>query len=154
MTYEEAISELKDNKIIGRSNWDGKFVRCKNKEFEVITQKQPESISEQWLPGNEDIWADDWILIDPNDIKRFHLSVNQLKTLGVSQEAINELKKPDTLPNSTEQPSNVQKIVDKLFGGDSTKIKLNLSPEDILKNIQNNIQVPTFEQPQFPQIRK
>lgn len=122
MMYEDAIKNIKDNKIIGRSNWDGKFIKRSNNEFEVITQKQPESISEQWLPSNEDILADDWKLIDPDDIKKFHLSVNQLKNLGVCQETIDELEKPDLLQTSAERTKKIQDIVDKLFYGKKSSL--------------------------------
>jgi len=42
--------------------------------------------------------AQDWKVIDPDDIEEFSLSINELKNLGVSQDSIDELRKKNTMP--------------------------------------------------------
>jgi len=137
ITFEEALKNLKDNKILSRSNWKmiNKRIELNNNQFNAITEKSPENTSEKWVPDHEDILAEDWILIDPADIKKYHLSVNQLKSFGVSQESIDELENKNT--------NKAQDLIDKMFEG---KV-----PDDLFKkataNLQKNIQI---QQPMIP----
>ncbi len=150
MNFDEALKNLRDNKVVTRSSWHGESLELKNDQFIVTTQKSPETISEQWNPKHDDLQANDWILIDPDDIKKFHLSINQLKSLGVNQEAIDELEKPDTLPTSTERTKELQGIVEKLFPDKKSLLKDTVDLSNL--GIQNCMS--TFKQPQFPEIAR
>ena len=134
MKFEEALQNLRENKILTRSNWHGRRLECNNNKFWVTYESMPVNESKEWVPSQEDIWAEDWVLVDLDDIKTFHLSVNQLKDLGVSQEAI------DGLENTKD------KIMNKLFK--------DLDPSS-LKDLQNisTLNVPNYKL-QFPEIKR
>jgi len=97
MKFEEAMENLRDSKLLTRDEWKGKRIQLKNNHFYILNENFLLGVStEKWDKNDEDILADDWKIVDQNDLKEFHLSINELKNLGVSQEAIDEFKK--TLP--------------------------------------------------------
>lgn len=92
MKFEEALSNLRNGKILTRQNWQGRRLTFKNNNFNITTQITSTNSTEAWNPSQEDISAVDWELINPEDIKEFTLSANELKSFGVSDEDISKLR--------------------------------------------------------------
>jgi hypothetical protein len=92
MRFEEAIANLRNKKILTRVVWNGKQIEFANNQLNLITKKPSSMLKEKWNPDHEDIVAQDWTIVDPDDVKEFSLSVNQLKALGVEQTKIDKLK--------------------------------------------------------------
>ncbi|KUO66149.1 MAG: hypothetical protein APF84_12570 [Gracilibacter sp. BRH_c7a] len=93
MKFEEALKHLRENQLVSRAVWGDKWLELKDENFIIYTQNM---LGESWEHKDEDIIAEDWKLFDCDDIKKFHLSVNELKGLGVTQEAIDTYRQ--TLP--------------------------------------------------------
>lgn len=90
MNFEQALDNLRTGEILTRSTWVGKMIKMENKQFVIWGNNSFDRPI--YNCTSEDILAEDWEVIDPNNIKEFSLSVNELKNLGVSQEAIDKLK--------------------------------------------------------------
>ena len=113
MKFEEAMCNLRDNKILTRLVWNGKRIEFKNNEFNVINQKPSVIVKEKWNPEHDDIAAQDWTIIDPDDLKEFLLSANQLKELGIRQSEIDKLKGSfkKSLPEHMEELIDVNEFI-------------------------------------------
>lgn len=95
MKFEEALLSLRNHKILARTVWEGKWLELKNGQLIMIIERS-NSCRYYFREMNfesEDILAEDWTIVnrDSLDIKQFFLSVNDLKSLGISQTTIDEL---------------------------------------------------------------
>lgn len=89
MKFEEAMENLRQDKILTRKAWISKdllTLDLKNKKF--IKNK-----TNDYTPTTEDHLAEDWELVCPDEIVEFHISANELKELGVDETKIDELRK-------------------------------------------------------------
>lgn len=134
MNFEEALANLKIGKILTRKAWTDIRIHTSNNKI-VLFKKYNNN---QWEPKQEDILADDWEIVDPDDIKEFHLSVNELKELGVNEEAISELKDKFC--------SSIKKLVGSKLMNPETEEKI----KELLKNPSPPVfNIPKTEIPQF-----
>jgi hypothetical protein len=147
--FENALTNLKDNKILTRTEWQGKkWVELKNGKFIITTQKIPfENSSEQWNPTQDDMLAIDWILIDPDDIKQvYYLSVNQLKNLELSQNTLAELKNLGQINIDELKPKPLHRLLDDneaiKLEFDKDKLQEILSQNNIMEKYRPNINMP------------
>ena len=108
MKFEEALAHLRNHKILTRIAWKDKRLEFEQHEFNIVTSKPAERSKARWKPDHDDLAAQDWALVDPDDIKEFTLSVNQLKELGVKQSKIDSLKGAFAAP----LPEHVADMID------------------------------------------
>lgn len=134
MNFNQAFENLKNGEILTRKAWVNKMIKTNNNQF-VIWSNNPFDRSTTYNCTDEDIFAEDWELVDPDDIKEFYLSVNQLKALKVSNEAIDELK--NQLPKRLIDLCNSELIID------PDKLKEFISnPPNLLYTYTQNIKTP------------
>lgn len=127
MKFEEALSNLRINKILKRKSWLDTMLHMKNHDIYQL------GTFIKWDCKYEDVIADDWEIVDPDDIQEFQISVNDLKKHGVSDESIQGIKKDYSLISGLKT----------IRLGEGEKISsLDLNIENLIKPSQFNSLIP------------
>ncbi|EHQ90195.1 hypothetical protein [Desulfosporosinus youngiae] len=140
INFSQALANLKIGEILTRKALVGKMIKMESNQFVLWSNNLFNKPTYNFT--NEDIMAEDWEVIDPDDIKVFNLSVNQLKDLGVSETDIDKLNVLKNTPSLPEHLTNLLKDKD---------IKLDIS--SILENVKIVNTLPSYETPKIPFIK-